>query len=52
MLRAVVDDAAFEKGLKQFVNQYAWKQASTEDFRKVFETAERSEARLLLLAVD
>jgi tetratricopeptide (TPR) repeat protein len=39
MLRAVVDDAAFEKGLKQFINQYAWKQASTEDFRKVFETA-------------
>jgi aminopeptidase N len=39
MLRAVVDDEAFGKGLKQFVNQYAWKQASTEDFRKVFETA-------------
>jgi len=39
MLRAVVDDAAFGKGLKQFVSQYAWKQASTDDFRKVFETA-------------
>ena len=52
MLRAVVDDAAFGKGLKQFVSQYAWKRPTTDDFRKVFETAQRPEARLLLPSVD
>ncbi|HYP05305.1 MAG TPA: M1 family aminopeptidase [Bryobacteraceae bacterium] len=39
MLRAVVGDQNFEKGLKSFVNQYAWKPANTDDFRKAFETA-------------
>jgi tetratricopeptide (TPR) repeat protein len=37
MLRALVGDEKFGQGLKQFTNQYAWKSASTDDFRKVFE---------------
>jgi tetratricopeptide (TPR) repeat protein len=37
MLRALVGDEKFGQGLKQFSNQYAWKSASTDDFRKVFE---------------
>ena len=38
MLRAVVGDEKFTQGLKKFVNDYAWKSASTDDFRKTFET--------------
>jgi tetratricopeptide (TPR) repeat protein len=39
MLRAVVGDDAFGKGLKEFINTYAWKQVSTDDFRITFEKA-------------
>ena len=38
MLRSVVGDDKFGQGLKQFVNNFAWKSASTEDFRRTFET--------------
>jgi len=37
MLRYVVGDDNFKKSLKEFLNQYAWKSASTDDFRKVAE---------------
>jgi aminopeptidase N len=40
MLRALVGDEKFGQGLKQFTNQYAWKSASTDDFRKIFEQLE------------
>ena len=40
MLRALVGDEKFGQGLKQFTNQFAWKSASTDDFRKVFEQLE------------
>jgi aminopeptidase N len=40
MLRALVGDEKFAQGLKQFMNQYAWKAASTDDFRKIFEQLE------------
>jgi len=38
MLRGVVGEDKFGQALKQFVNTYAWKSASTDDFRKVVET--------------
>lgn len=37
MLRYVMGDEKFYQTLKQFAKQYAWKSATTEDFRKVAE---------------
>lgn len=39
MLRYVVGDEKFFAGLKAYTQQFAWKSASTEDFRKAMETA-------------
>jgi hypothetical protein len=39
MLRYVVGDDKFFAGLKAYTQQFAWKSASTDDFRKVMETA-------------
>ena len=38
MLRYIVGDQKFFEILKTYAQQYAWKSASTEDFRKVAET--------------
>jgi aminopeptidase N len=38
MLRYVMGDENFFKTLKAYTQQYAWKSASTDDFRKVAET--------------
>ncbi|MBV8907086.1 MAG: peptidase M1 [Acidobacteriia bacterium] len=38
MLRYVIGDEKFFATLKAYTQQYAWKSASTEDFRKVAET--------------
>jgi aminopeptidase N len=38
MLRYIVGDDKFFQGLKQYAQQYAWKSATTDDFRKVMET--------------
>jgi hypothetical protein len=38
MLRGVIGDDNFFKSLKAFSQQYAWKSANTDDFRKVVET--------------
>jgi hypothetical protein len=38
MLRYVIGDDKFFQTLKTYAQQYAWKSASTEDFRKVAET--------------
>jgi hypothetical protein len=38
MLRYVVGDQKFFPALKKFTEQYAWKSATTEDFRKVVES--------------
>jgi hypothetical protein len=38
MLRFAVGDDNFYKALKTYAQQYAWKSANTEDFRKVVET--------------
>jgi aminopeptidase N len=42
MLRYVVGDEKFQQGLKNYVNDFAWKSASTDDFRKVFEAVSGS----------
>lgn len=39
MLRSTMGDEKFFKALKDFLKQYAWKSATTADFRKVCEAA-------------
>lgn len=39
MLRGIIGDQAFQKGLKGVSDQFAYKSMSSDDFRKVFETA-------------
>ncbi|MBS1856782.1 MAG: peptidase M1 [Acidobacteria bacterium] len=39
MLRYIVGDDKFYKALKNFTQQFAWKSANTDDFRKVVEDA-------------
>ena len=43
MLRYVVGDDNFFKTLKTYTQEYAWKSASTDDFRKVAETVSGQE---------
>jgi len=45
MLRGTMGDAKFFPALKNFVQQYAWKSATTEDFRKVAEASMGEELR-------
>ena len=45
MLRNVVGPDNFIKGLKAFIDAYAWKSVSSEDFRKVFERVSNQELR-------
>jgi aminopeptidase N len=49
MLRNVVGDANFKNGLKAFLDQYSWKSANTEDFRKVMERVSNEELRYFFL---
>jgi hypothetical protein len=49
MLRSVVGDANFQKGLKAFIDKYAWKSANTEDFRKSMEAASGQELRFFFI---
>ncbi len=52
MLRYVIGDEKFFKTLKAYTQQYAWKSANTDDFKKVAETASRPGSGLLLHPVD
>ena len=45
MLRNVVGPDNFVKSLKAFVDSYAWKSVSSEDFRKVFERVSNQDLR-------
>ena len=49
MLRNVVGDANFKKGLKAFLDKYSWQSASSEDFRKVMEQASNQELRYFFI---
>ncbi len=51
MLRSTMGDDKFFRGLKDFLQQYAWKSATTEDFRKVVRSRHGRRAALLLHAV-
>ena len=39
MLRSVVGDANFKKGLHAFMDKYSWQSVTSEDFRKIMEQA-------------
>jgi aminopeptidase N len=49
MLRSVVGDQTFFKGLKAFMDQYSYKSANSEDFRKVMEQASGQDLRYFFL---
>lgn len=49
MLRGVVGDANFTKGLKDFFDKYSFKSANTDDFRKVMEQASGQDLRYFFL---
>ncbi|HXE13526.1 MAG TPA: M1 family aminopeptidase, partial [Bryobacteraceae bacterium] len=49
MLRGVVGDQAFFKGLKAFIDQYGWKSVSSEDFRKSMEQASGQDLRYFFI---
>jgi tetratricopeptide (TPR) repeat protein len=45
MLRNVVGDANFKKGLKAYLDKYSWQSANSDDFRKIMEQAANQELR-------
>jgi Peptidase family M1 domain len=49
MLRSTMGDEKFFKTLKAFLQQYAWKSATTEDFRKTAEAAMGEELRYFFI---
>jgi tetratricopeptide (TPR) repeat protein len=49
MLRGIVGDVNFKKGLHAFIDQYSYKPASSEDFRKVMEQASNQDLRYFFL---
>jgi len=49
MLRNIVGDANFKKGLKTFIDTYSWKSVSTEEFRKTMEQASDQELRYFFI---
>jgi len=49
MLRSTMGDEKFFQSLKNFVQQYAWKSATTEDFRKVAEASMGQELRYFFI---
>ncbi len=49
MLRSVVGDDNFKKGLHAFIDKYSWQSANTEDFRKVMEQVSGEELRYFFL---
>ncbi len=49
MLRNVVGDANFQKGMKTFLDKFAYKEVSTEDFRKVMEQVSGQELRYFFI---
>jgi aminopeptidase N len=49
MLRGVVGDANFKKGLHAFIDKYSYKSANSEDFRKVMEQASNQDLRYFFL---
>lgn len=49
MLRSVIGDANFKKGLHAFMDKYSWQSANTEDFRKVMEQVADQDLRYFFI---
>lgn len=49
MLRHVIGDAAFKKGMHAFMDKYSWKSATSEDFRKVMEQVSNQDLRYFFI---
>ncbi len=49
MLRNVVGDANFKKGLHLFMDKYSWQSATSEDFRKVMEEVSNQDLRYFFI---
>ncbi len=49
MLRSVVGDADFKKGLHAFMDKYSWQSANSDDFRKVMEQVSGQDLRYFFL---
>ena len=49
MLRNVVGDANFTKGLHDFMDKYSWQAVSSEDFRKVMEQDSNQDLRYFFI---
>ncbi len=49
MLRSVVGDANFKRGLHAFIDKYSWQSVNSEDFRKVMEQASGQELRYFFI---
>lgn len=49
MLRSVIGDADFKKGLHAFMDKYSWQSANSEDFRKVMEQVSGQELRYFFI---
>src|SRR5581483_9675118 len=49
MLRHVVGDQNFTKGLHLFMDQFSWQSATTEDFRKVMEQVANQDLRYFFI---
>ncbi len=49
MLRSVVGDANFKKGLHAFIDKYSWQSVSSEDFRKVMEQVAGQDLRYFFI---
>ena len=45
MLRNIIGDAAFKKGLHAFMDKYSWQSVTSDDFRKVMEQAANQDLR-------
>ncbi len=49
MLRNVVGDANFKKGLHAFMDKYSWQAVNSEDFRKIMEQASDQDLRYFFI---
>ncbi len=49
MLRSVVGNDHFEKGLHLFMDKYSWQSANSEDFRKVMEQVSNQDLRYFFI---
>lgn len=49
MLRNVVGDENFKKGMHMFLDQYAWKPVNTDEFRKVMEKVSNEDLRYFFI---